>query len=86
MALLSLQVRAPTAAGLAIFRYRTSCGTVFGHTGNTLGYTQFIAASANGANSVSVTVSEQITPKVNQSLFPQLRQVFELGVCAAVRG
>jgi D-alanyl-D-alanine carboxypeptidase len=74
------------AAGLAIFRYQTDCGTVFGHTGNTLGYTQFIAASANGRNSVSVTVNEQITPKVAQSLFTQLRQVFELGVCAAVRG
>ena len=36
------------AAGPATFRYQTDCGTVFGHTGNTLGYTQFIAASANG--------------------------------------
>jgi D-alanyl-D-alanine carboxypeptidase len=74
------------AAGLAIFRYRTSCGTVFGHTGNTLGYTQFIAASANGTNSVSVTVSEQITPKTDPALFAQLRNVFELSVCAAVKG
>jgi D-alanyl-D-alanine carboxypeptidase len=74
------------AAGLAIFRYRTSCGTVFGHTGNTFGYTQFIAASANGANSVSVTVSEQITPKTHPVLFENLRNVFELTVCAALRG
>ena len=74
------------AAGLAIFRYRTSCGTVFGHTGNTLGYTQFIAASANGANSVSVTVSEQITPKTHPVLFEKLRNVFELSVCAALKG
>src|SRR4029079_4110646 len=29
----------PNAAGLGIFRYRTSCGTVYGHTGNTLGFT-----------------------------------------------
>ena len=27
------------AAGLGIFRYRTRCGTVFGHTGNFPGYT-----------------------------------------------
>ncbi len=74
------------AAGLAIFQYRTSCGTVFGHTGNTLGYTQFIAASANGANSVSVTVSEQITPKTHPVLFEKLRNVFELSVCAALKG
>jgi D-alanyl-D-alanine carboxypeptidase len=74
------------AAGLAVFRYRTRCGTVFGHTGNTLGYTQFIAASTDGIDSVSVTVSEQITPKTHPALFAQLRKVFELGVCAAVKG
>src|SRR5215218_2949987 len=27
------------SAGLAIFRYETRCGTVWGHTGNTFGYT-----------------------------------------------
>jgi D-alanyl-D-alanine carboxypeptidase len=74
------------SAGLAIFRYRTDCGTVFGHTGNTLGYTQFIAASANGQNSVSISVSGQVTPKANPTLFPELRQIFELGVCAAMKG
>ena len=74
------------SAGLAIFRYRTDCGTVFGHTGNTLGYTQFIAASSNGSNSVSITVNEQITPKMYPALFSQLRKVFQLGVCAAMKG
>jgi D-alanyl-D-alanine carboxypeptidase len=74
------------SAGLAIFRYQTDCGTVFGHTGNTVGYTQFVAASSNGSNSVSVTVNEQITPKEQAALFPQLRKVFELGVCAAMKG
>ena len=74
------------SAGLAIFRYQTPCGTVFGHTGNTLGYTQFIAASASGGNSVSITVNEQITPKTDQTLFTQLRGIFELGVCAATKG
>lgn len=74
------------AAGMAIFRYRTECGTVYGHTGNTLGYTQFVAASGNGENSVSISVSSQISPKVNAALFPQLRRIFELGVCAAMQG
>ena len=74
------------SAGLAVFRYKTDCGTVFGHTGNTLGYTQFVAASSNGSNSVSVTVNEQITPKMRAALFPQLRKIFELGVCAAMKG
>lgn len=74
------------AAGLAIFRYHTHCGTVYGHTGNTLGYTQFVAASADGRNSVSITVNSQITPRTSPVLFPQLRKIFELGVCAATHG
>lgn len=74
------------AAGMAIFRYRTGCGTVYGHTGNTLGFTQFIAASGNGRNSVSISVSTQITPKANPALFPELHHIFELGVCAAMKG
>jgi D-alanyl-D-alanine carboxypeptidase len=41
-------------AGLAIFRYRTRCGTIYGHTGNTLGYTQFIASTLDGRRSVVV--------------------------------
>jgi D-alanyl-D-alanine carboxypeptidase len=48
------------AAGLAIFRYRTKCGTVWGHTGNTVGYTQFAAASPGGQNSVTVSITRQI--------------------------
>jgi D-alanyl-D-alanine carboxypeptidase len=29
------------SAGLAIFRYQTRCGTVYGHTGNFPGYVQW---------------------------------------------
>jgi hypothetical protein len=47
------------AAGLALFRYRTRCGTVWGHTGNTPGYTQFAAASGDGRRSVTVSVNAQ---------------------------
>ena len=36
------------AAGLAIFRYTTRCGVVYGHTGNTAGYTQFAASNGPG--------------------------------------
>jgi D-alanyl-D-alanine carboxypeptidase len=72
------------AVGLALFRYTTSCGVVYGHTGNTLGYTAFTAASRDGTRSLSVTVSAQITPKVNGALFDQLRQVFGRAVCAAL--
>ena len=72
------------SAGLAIFRYQTKYGTVYGHTGNTLGYTQFIAATADGSRSAVVSVNAQITPTANQDRFPDLRQIFLLAVGAAL--
>lgn len=73
------------AAGLGIFRYRTRCGTVYGHTGNTSGYTQFIAASRDGARSTSVSINAKITPSTNEAAFSALRRIFELAVCASLR-
>jgi D-alanyl-D-alanine carboxypeptidase len=70
------------AAGLAVFRYRTGCGTVYGHTGNTLGYTQFFAASQDGRRSVVVAVNRQTTPEAAPAVFRRLRSVFALAVCA----
>ena len=70
--------------GLALFRYSTPCGTVYGHTGNTAGYTQFAAANYDGSRSVTVSASAQITPKSNAGLFDRLRAIDELGVCAAL--
>jgi len=49
-------------AGLGIFRYRTGCGTVFGHTGSFPGYRVFIAAGADGKRSVVFVASAQIVP------------------------
>lgn len=72
------------AAGLAIFRYQTRCGTVYGHTGNTLGYTQFAAATRNGTRSVVVSVNTQFTPATNPSGFRRLRHIYVLAVCAAL--
>lgn len=71
-------------AGLALFRYQTRCGTVYGHTGNTAGYTQFVAASRDGKRSTSVSVSAQVTPDTNADRFPALRRIFGLAVCAAM--
>jgi D-alanyl-D-alanine carboxypeptidase len=72
-------------AGLALFRYRLPCGTVFGHTGNTPGYTQFIAASSDGTRSATVSINQQITPTVgNPAAFKRLRAVFQLAACAAL--
>jgi D-alanyl-D-alanine carboxypeptidase len=72
------------SAGLSLFRYETRCGTVYGHTGNTAGYTQFIAASRDGKRSTSVSVSAQVTPDSRPDDFPALRRIFGLAVCAAM--
>jgi D-alanyl-D-alanine carboxypeptidase len=70
------------SAGLAVFRYRTRCGTVFGHTGSILGYTQLIAASGNGRRSLAFT----ITTQAPDELLPRLRRAQTLAVCAALAG
>jgi D-alanyl-D-alanine carboxypeptidase len=72
-------------AGLALFRYQTRCGTMYGHTGNTLGYTQFAAATLNGRRSVTVSISRQLVPKDDPVMFRELRQLQVLAVCAALR-
>jgi D-alanyl-D-alanine carboxypeptidase len=72
------------AAGLGIFRYRTRCGTVYGHTGNFLGYTQLGAASRTGANSVTVTATEQLSLRVHPRVLATLRHAELLAVCAAM--
>jgi D-alanyl-D-alanine carboxypeptidase len=75
------------SAGLAIFRYETRCGTVWGHTGNTAGYTQFAAASADGRRSVTVSINALHT-LVSGSLavFEALRRAEVKAVCAALAG
>jgi D-alanyl-D-alanine carboxypeptidase len=73
------------SAGLAIFRYETRCGTVWGHTGNFFGYTQFAAASADGRRSVTVSINAQHTPTTGSPVvFEALRHAEELAVCAAL--
>jgi D-alanyl-D-alanine carboxypeptidase len=74
------------AAGLAIFRYETRCGTVYGHTGNTPGYTQFIGATADGSESATVSVNAQVTPKTDPVAFAALQQVELAAVCSALGG
>jgi D-alanyl-D-alanine carboxypeptidase len=74
------------SAGLALFRYETKCGTMWGHTGNTPGYTQFMAASANGRRSVTVSINEQLFPPEvgTPGAFEALRRAEERAVCAAL--
>ena len=74
------------SAGLAVFRYETKCGTMWGHTGNTSGYTQFMAASPNGRRSVVVSINEQLFPPEvgTPAAFEALRRAEERAVCAAL--
>ncbi len=75
------------SAGLAIFRYRTRCGTVYGHTGNTPGYTQFMAATLDGKRSATASISTQITEKskgAKLAAFQRLRKIETDAVCAAL--
>ncbi|HEY1989653.1 MAG TPA: serine hydrolase domain-containing protein [Acidimicrobiales bacterium] len=72
------------SAGLAVFRYQTSCGTVYGHSGNYPGYTAFAASNLQGTRSVVVIVNEQLNSGTTTTAFTQLRHVWELSVCAAL--
>lgn len=75
------------SAGLALFRYDTKYGRVFGHTGNTSGYTQFAAATEDGDRGAVVSATTQLSPgrgAGTDALFAQLRSVFELAVGTAL--
>jgi D-alanyl-D-alanine carboxypeptidase len=74
------------SVGMAIFRYRTRCGVMFGHTGNTAGYTQFIASTRDGKRSAVVSINSQLTPDRNPKRFAELRKIFTLAACAALEG
>ena len=65
------------AAGLAIFRYTTRCGVVYGHTGNTLGYTQLAIGTADGSRSLTFSVNETLTQKTDPTLFATMRGIQE---------
>jgi D-alanyl-D-alanine carboxypeptidase len=67
------------SAGLAIFRYQTRCGTVYGHTGNFPGYVQFAAATATGRRAVTTSLN---IPAPTGALLKRLRSVQTKAVCA----
>jgi D-alanyl-D-alanine carboxypeptidase len=54
---------------VGVFRYETSCGTVYGHSGNTVGYTQYAVVTADGSRSAVVSLT--------------LQRVVEAAICAA---
>lgn len=70
------------AAGLAIFRYTTRCGVLYGHTGNTAGYTQLAAATPDGKRSLTFSLTTQTSKTIKPALLAQVRNVQEDFVCA----
>ena len=73
------------SAGLALFKYRTPCGVVFGHTGNFPGYTQFMAATRNGKASITVSINEQVSPTAGDPVvFQRLLKAEKVAVCTAL--
>ena len=74
------------ASGLGLFRYRTRCGTVYGHTGSFPGYRLFAASSADGRRSVVFSVNAQIVPGLGSARVSTLiRRAQLLAVCHALR-
>jgi D-alanyl-D-alanine carboxypeptidase len=74
-------------AGLGLFRYRTDCGTVFGHTGSFPGYRMFAASNGNGRRSVVFSVSAQIVPGEGPPEVSDLiRRAQRLAVCKILGG
>ncbi|WP_369238483.1 serine hydrolase domain-containing protein [Streptomyces sp. R21] len=71
--------------GAAIFRYATRCGVVLGHTGNTPGYTQLIAATPDGSRSLTFSLTTQVNQASKPQLLKKLREVEENFVCALLR-
>ncbi|MCT4351979.1 beta-lactamase family protein [Streptomyces sp. Je 1-79] len=73
------------AGGLAIFRYTTRCGTVYGHTGNFPGYTQLAVGTADGKRSLTFSINTQTSKSVKPELLAKVRAVQEDFVCALLR-
>jgi D-alanyl-D-alanine carboxypeptidase len=75
------------SSSMALFRYETPCGLVYGHTGNTPGYTQFMAASPDGTRSATVAMTVQRnadgTPQEVQVLHG-LQQAEAAAICLAL--
>ncbi len=73
-------------ATLGLFRYKTDCGTILGHTGSFPGYRLFAAATRNGRRSVVFTVNAQIVPgSGSQEVSDLIRHAQVDAVCHALR-
>ena len=75
-------------AGLGVFRYRTRCGTVYGHTGSFPGYRLFAASTRDGERTISFSVNSQIVPpdQGDQDVAKAIRRAQTLAVCRLLDG
>ncbi|WP_236242530.1 serine hydrolase [Streptomyces sp. CC228A] len=73
------------AAGLAIFQYTTRCGVLYGHTGNTPGYTQLAATTPDGTRSLTFSINTQTSKSIKPALLARLRTVQEDFACALLK-
>ncbi|WP_324604423.1 serine hydrolase domain-containing protein [Streptomyces sp. NRRL F-4474] len=64
-------------AGLAIFRYTTRCGVVYGHAGRVPGYTQLAVATPDGRRSLTFSVNSDL----DAALQARVRAIQENFVC-----
>jgi D-alanyl-D-alanine carboxypeptidase len=72
-------------AGLGLFRYRTGCGTVYGHTGSFPGYRILVAATADGRRSVVFVANSQIVPgQGSQLISKEITKAQARAVCRAL--
>ncbi len=72
------------SATMSLFRYQTECGTVYGHSGNTFGYTQFAVASPDGRRSATISISLQRTQKDEGQAFDVYtaqKRVWDAAIC-----
>jgi D-alanyl-D-alanine carboxypeptidase len=67
------------SAGLGIFRYKSRCGTVYGHTGNFPGSVQWAAATRDGKRAVTTSLN---IAAPEGALLRQLRSLQTKAVCA----
>lgn len=77
------------SASLALFRYETPCGVVYGHTGNTFGYTQFMVASPDGTRSATMAMTVQRGTdgtELQKQVLRGLQDAEQAAICMALDG
>ena len=75
------------SASLGLFRYETPYGTVYGHSGNTFGYTQLAASSLDGTRSMTMSISLQRTHTSSghdRRVFDALLRAEQAAICLAL--